>query len=321
MSRSRNNKSKNRKHLTKSVIPTRTKLSAETVDALLQKVVTHPGVSPPIEQKTSSEKVGFTELLEIVYRDVQLADAKAGFAITIAALGVAAAASFFGSMPDPDRRALVLTKFRVNVPIIGGLIFSFFGIVFATLAVLPRRYIRQNLSIQGLCKRTFWTRCRNVFGDLGRLIWYSLSFDLVEDGGEYWHNELFKAWSNCPDSEKASHDAMHGELGRILEVRKRKYWWVGPAIIATVTGLLAMLIGVVIAVYVIVSTDLVDRKTLESRIEKLEASRVMTPANEVSQDGESQVENSQTLLEESGPSAGHVAPNLDRPGDATEEHP
>jgi hypothetical protein len=86
------------------------------------------------------------EFKEIVFRDIQFADAKAGITLTLAAMSIGGTASFYGSMPDPQSRKIVLTNYWVLMLLFIGLGLLLIGICFAVATVLPRSRIVDSAS-------------------------------------------------------------------------------------------------------------------------------------------------------------------------------
>jgi hypothetical protein len=189
-----------------------------------------------------------TWLNEAIYRDVTLADAKAVFSMSLAALGVAGAASFFGSMPDPERRAIALNDWWVFWLMVAGVVLAVFAILAAAATVLPRRYVTRHKDPKGANRLTD--------------AWHTMvpwSLGARGDGGSERIDELYSFVSTAtPDAGTARNEdnwptpsALIEEIGRLAEVRRRKYWWVGASIGLSTAGVIIMIMGVGRAVLVI----------------------------------------------------------------------
>lgn len=175
-------------------------------------------------------------LNDAIYRDIILADAKAVFAMSIAGLGIGGAASIIGSLNGGASRNPLTNVYVFGFLAIGAVL-ALVAILFACATVLPRRYIRKfhDSTGQGRVRDLWWTfRC-----NLG---------NSRADGGSQLIDTMYKALKLDEDITGAVDKAWLAEIGRLSEVRRRKYWWAGLSIVLSTMGLAMLLVGITIAV-------------------------------------------------------------------------
>jgi len=201
--------------------------------------------NPPIVNPPPSLATLF-ELSAFIYRDIYLADAKAAFALTVAGLGIAGTASFYGSMPDPASRHDALSHPLVWSPLFLGLLCAIGGIFCSIVTVLPRRYVGRNgqiISVR-LLKDALLCFTHNV-----PLFTAPPKPDQPTDGGSFGIQKIVAAFKSGSESEQVS--ALLGEIERASEVRKRKYWWVGPSLFFTLFAVVFFTSSLVLGAWVV----------------------------------------------------------------------
>jgi len=183
--------------------------------------------NPPLVNPPPSPATLF-ELSAFIYRDISLADAKAAFALTVAGLGIAGTASFYGSMPDPASRHDALSDWLVLITLFLGLLCAAGGIFCAIVTVLPRRYVGKNGPIISVTLREDALLCFK----------YNVPFltappksEQPTDGGSLGMQNIIAAFKSGSESQQVA--ALLSEIERASVVRQRKYWWVGPSLFCT----------------------------------------------------------------------------------------
>ena len=106
------------------------------------------------------------------------------------------------------------------------------------MTVLPRRYIigHNNPKIGSR-----WHRFSDFFMLLKSLL-------TINDGAMTFYDQVHDAVANSDPGRVVS--CWNSELGRQVEVRRRKYFWVGYSIIMSIASVMFMILGVVVAVYI-----------------------------------------------------------------------
>jgi uncharacterized membrane protein YhaH (DUF805 family) len=177
-----------------------------------------------------------TWLNDAIYRDVILADAKAAFAMSISGLGIGGAASVLGSITGGGG-ASPLSNPYVLACLSTGTSIALLAILFAGATVLPRRYISTFRDEHG----------SRPWDDFART-WWCNAPGRTTDGASTRIDKMYRALKRRPANHDAVDDAWVKELGRLAEVRRRKYWWAGLSIVFATIGLFLLLVGVAIAV-------------------------------------------------------------------------
>lgn len=177
---------------------------------------------------------GLADCSQAIFHDIQLADAKAAFSLTISALGVAGAASFFGAVPDPVNRFRVLTNPFVLSFLSVGLLALIGAIIAAVVTVLPRRYVR---SVDPVVpdKTISESRVNRCWRDL----WQSFCCNFPIGSATVDHASVnFEAMCSALRAGRQIEWTEHwiNEVGRRAKVRRLKYWWVGPSILLATIG-------------------------------------------------------------------------------------
>jgi hypothetical protein len=180
-----------------------------------------------------------TWLNDAIYRDVILADAKAVFAMSISGLGVGGAASILGSLTTPGHEPL--GNPWVYLMLATGTLLALLAILLACVTVLPRRYVTQFEDHKG----------SSLTDDLWRTLLCNIAAPHA-DGGSQLIDRMYEALRDST-GDTAADKAWLEEIGRLAEVRRRKYWWAGWSIILSTAGVLVLVAGVAAALAIEVS--------------------------------------------------------------------
>jgi hypothetical protein len=205
-------------------------------------------LAPPEASDTASASESLhIEVSALIYRDINLADAKAAFALTVAGLGIAGMASFYGSMPDPASRLVALSSRSVWIPALLGVIFAVVGIFCAIVTVLPRRYVGMDKEINP--EIGLWGDARRVFGCNIPFRTGRKTGQQVPDGGTVGIDILISALKPVSGNKRLA--ALQHEVARCAVVRERKYWWVGPSLFMTFFAVLLFIFSLIAGALVV----------------------------------------------------------------------
>jgi hypothetical protein len=191
--------------------------------------------STVMPRPSSHSEFSFFELSALIYRDITLADAKAAFSLTVAGLGIAGSASFYGSMPDPASRFNALSNLFVSIPLFSGVLCALGGIFCAIVTVLPRRYVDDKCvmrALEGVAPTDgLWQDAKLCFSrNLPGYTAPKRDSDPI-DGGTYGIRQIILAYKAKSEAEQSV--VLFNDLQRCSVVRERKYWWVGPSLVLT----------------------------------------------------------------------------------------
>jgi hypothetical protein len=200
------------------------------------------------QQKPADERL--TWLNDAIYRDVILADAKAVFAMSLSAIGVGGTASILGAWPEHLTNPLASQA--VAMVLGAGVLMALLAIVSACATVLPRKYVGAFDEAQGkpqphdgwtIPALRNWLKC----DDLWRTFWCNVSASA--DGGSSRIDEMYEALRDRRHDSAAIEAVWLVEIGRLAEVRRRKYWWAGRSIILSTASLAFLLAGIALALW------------------------------------------------------------------------
>jgi len=194
-----------------------------------ENIINKIGNSDPAYDTNTSENQRFSIIREIrdyTYKDVVFADTKAGFALTIVTVSLAACVALF------DKMSHVQQPFAsyINFCWVTGLVSAAFSVLCAMLTLLPRSYISHEMANNPnhwVHMQTCWRKCLNrrfldAFNVIIENIWQKQTKGTSQS--------LTMLMNNSNDQMNMN-NALLDAMKRALLVQNLKFLWVGKALL------------------------------------------------------------------------------------------